>query len=231
MDNSYYLVRKLPLMKAFDQAIGNVKKVFISSYGESTAESIVAQARQEFEFLLSRLPYIGGDQNPLTRNLIESAWFLALYRVLKSYGKPDEEAATVSYRASEAALGSYYARFTRFIYWLKFSRFAIARLKRRAAVSQQRAYPGDWVFDVVEGDGKTFDYGVTYTECGLCKFYRSQGAEALLPYLCQLDLAVSRVQGIGAARTGTLAEGHACDFRFKRVRSVRSGLPTPSVNS
>jgi hypothetical protein len=105
--------------------------------------------------------------------------------------------------------------------WWKFTAFAKNNLKRRAAASQQRRYPKDFVFFVVEGDGKTFDWGVDYTECAICKLYQQEGAENFTRYLCPLDAAMSERMGLGLERTQTLAEGAAyCDFRFKRGRAT-----------
>lgn len=46
------------------------------------------------------------------------------------------------------------------------SRFGKRRLKKIAEESQKRLYPGGWMATFVEGDGKEFDIGIDYTECG-----------------------------------------------------------------
>jgi hypothetical protein len=100
--------------------------------------------------------------------------------------------------------------------------------KKRAAQSQQRRYPADWVRVHVEGDGSAFDWGMDYLECGIVKFLHSQGADELAPYLCLTDYALLGALGIGFKRTMTLAEGcERCDFRFKRGDTTPSGWPPP----
>jgi hypothetical protein len=226
MDNRYYLVRKLHYVKEFDQVIESAKEVFTSAYGDNVADCIDGQARQQFEYLLSRLPYIGGDDNPLTHSLIESAWFLAFYKVLVTCGQPKQEAARRSYAAVEAVLKAHNTTLDRLTGWFKFSRIAVHRLKQHAVESQQRKYPDDWVFSVVEGDGQTFDYGIDYTECGICKFFQAQGVAELTTYICRLDFPVSRMLNTGLHRAGTLADGASvCDFRFLRGREVT--IPAP----
>jgi hypothetical protein len=92
------------------------------------------------------------------------------------------------------------------------------QLDKRAERSQRRFYPDDWIYRAVKGDGKTFDYGVDYTQCGICQFFWRHDAGELLPYLCQLDYATVEAMGLQLTRTTTLAEGGAkCDFRLKRV--------------
>ena len=105
---------------------------------------------------------------------------------------------------------------------MTFSRLYLARLRRRALESQERPYPGSYVFRYVPGDRTTFDYGVDYLECASCKFLAGQGAAELAPYLCTADYIYSEMFGWGLVRTTTLAEGgDRCDFRFKRGGPTR----------
>jgi hypothetical protein len=103
--------------------------------------------------------------------------------------------------------------------------------RRRAPLSQERRYAGDWVFEYVEGDGETFDWGRDYVECGIVKFLHSQGADELTPYLCLTDYALFGALGVELKRTMTLAEGcEKCDFRFKKGESP-SGWPPPWLDT
>ena len=226
MSNTYYLVRKQQLMREFYQAMKSAEKPLVARYGAAMAESIIQQTRQEFEALLFRLPYIGGDENPLTDNLIQSAQFLALYRVLKSYGKSVEEAGEVCYLLTEAALCNSPRLLLRLSRKTGFNRLPVGQMRQHAIRSQEREHPEDWVFEVVDGDGQTFEYGLDYTECAICKFFHAQGADELTPYICLLDFPISQALGTGVTRTKTLAEGaDRCDFRFKPGRPVERAWP------
>jgi hypothetical protein len=109
---------------------------------------------------------------------------------------------------------------------MTWSRRYLRRLRERAAESQARRYPGDYVYTFVEGDGLTFDYGVDYAECATVKFLNAQGAPELAPYLCAADILYSQALGWGLQRTTTLAEGgDRCDFRFKRGGETRLAVP------
>jgi hypothetical protein len=107
----------------------------------------------------------------------------------------------------------------------------VSRLKEAAEKTQERRYPGDWVATFVEGDGEQFDYGLDVVECGICKFYRTQNAEELTPYMCLSDYILSDAFARGLVRYKTLAEGDdVCDFRFKKgrgsfVNPLRNGWP------
>jgi hypothetical protein len=226
MDGTYYLVRKQQLMRDFNQEMKCAAQVLAVRYGPNVVDSIIQQTRQEFEALLFHLPYIGGEENPMTDNLVQSAWYLAIYRVLISYGKTAEEAGEVCYLMTEQALCNASKLLMRISGKIKFNRITLGQLQQHAARSQQREYPGDWVYEYVDGDGQTFDYGVNYTECGICKFFHAQGADEFSSYVCLLDYPASQASGTGMRRTTTLAEGASmCDLRFKDGREVQGAWP------
>jgi hypothetical protein len=78
------------------------------------------------------------------------------------------------------------------------------------------------VFTVVEGDGHAFRWGIDYTECGIVKYLRREGAAELAPFLCWLDYPVFAALHVRLVRTETLAQGgQRCDFRFSRGQPVR----------
>jgi len=71
------------------------------------------------------------------------------------------------------------------------------------------------VFDIIEGDGQTFEFGVDYTECGIVKYLTQQAAAELAPYLCWLDYPMCSAMKVKLVRTETIAQGcERCNFRF-----------------
>jgi hypothetical protein len=202
-----------------------VRDVFVSRYGEEQTDTLIGESRRELGTLIPQLPYIGGKQ-PFTQFIISSAWFLAMYRVLKKQEQTLEDIGQLIYEVDRAFLEAYPRFLRRFFRRMTFSRRYIRRLRKRAVESHQRQYPGDYVYTFVEGDGETFDYGVDYLECATCKFLEQQGALELGPYLCVADLLYSEALGWGLIRTMTLAEGaERCDFRFKKGGPTRVAVP------
>ena len=148
----------------------------------------------------------------MTRNLEGSALWLALWRVLRRRGTTPDAAGRLFIALAEA--------------WLRFTPRYHAGLRRQAAASQRRRYPGDWVFRVVEGPGAGGDFGVDYTDCGIVKFFRAQGGDDILRYICPLDAPMSQALAQRLVRTTTLAEGGArCDVRY--TRGGPTGVATP----
>jgi hypothetical protein len=226
MDNGYYVSRKRKLLKEFDKTLDRIRGLFVSRYGEDS-EEMLHEARQQYEALIPQLPYIGGKQ-PFTQFLISTAWFLSMYRVLKRRGETVEDVGQLLYQATEAYLQAYPRFLSRFLGFMSFSPRYLRKVQQRAVESHARQYPGDYVFDYVEGDGETFDYGVDYTECGTVKFLTEQGAPELALYVCPADILHSQALGWGLRRTTTLAEGaERCNFRFKKGGETRVAVPEP----
>lgn len=219
--NNYYLTQKEALLDEFDTTFKYGHPLLVNAYGAPTADRIVAESRRAFEMLLPEIPYIGGRENALTENLVMAAMFLAFHRVMKSYGKPISETFEVIYEVVLEWLGRYPPAFTKMMGTLRLTPLYMNSLKNRAERSQQRQYPGDWVYSFVEGDGINFDYGLEYHECGICKFFNEQGAAELIPYMCALDFPMLRAYGLDLKRTMTLGGGAAkCDFKIKKSRPL-----------
>lgn len=224
----YYLQNREKLLAEHRKMAAAGREIIAGRYGEAFADTLLRESLAEFERLIPELPYIGGKQNPLTQNLLQSAGALAVYRVMQRHGKTVEETGEFLYRMTEAWAGRY-PRFLRHLIGRYFmSSYGQRRSKKWSAMTQERRYPDDWVRLHVEGDEQTFDWGADYLECGIVKFLHSQGADELAPYLCRVDYATFRALGIGFKRTMTLAEGcEKCDFRFKKGIETPGGWPPP----
>ena len=229
----YYTARRAELVHEFDEETEHWQAVLVLQYGLDLAERMLRASRDQFQSLLPQLPYIGGDDNHLTNSLIDSAQCLALYRAMQAHGHTAAEAGQVLYdailrrQASSTSISSAPPLTPEQL---------MERRRQRAAQSQERRYPGDYVYVFVAGDGEAFDYGYGYgydygydfSECAAQKFYRAQGAEAFLPYYCFLDYAWSQMLGQGLSRNMTLSEGDAlCTHRFKRGRETLVKWPPP----
>jgi ribosomal protein L37AE/L43A len=113
---------------------------------------------------------------------------------------------------------------------LQFSKFMLRKTQQAARRSQERKYAGDWVYEVVVGDGQPFNFGIDYTECAIVKFMDAQGANELTPYLCNTDYVFSKAMGTGLRRTMTLAWGcEKCDFRYVKGGETQDVWPPKFV--
>lgn len=219
--SSYYTSQREALLDGFDLVFGSAHGALAALCTPEDAREILVEARPEFEVLIPALPYIGGRSNALTDNLVMAAWFLAFFRVMIRHGHSPTDTYFVLYKIVEKWLEQYPPAHAQLMGALRFSPLYLDSLKHRAAESQRREYPGDWVYVYVEGDGSNFDYGIDYVECGICKFFRDQGAADLLPFMCALDFPMTRAFGLDMRRTMTLGGGRPkCDFRLSRGKKA-----------
>jgi hypothetical protein len=219
--NNYYTSRKPELLKSYDKAAKPLEKIIANRFDDKYTNTIIIEARQEFENIIHKLPYIGGDKNFNTRNLIMASACLAIYKVLKDHGKTAEEVGKIIYEMTEKMVD--YPKFIlHFIGRLKYGKGYEKKIEEWAKESQKRQYPGDWVATFIKGDRRAFDYGFDMTECGILKFFHAQGADEIVPYICvSMDGIFSEAFNRGLVRTTTLAEGYdRCDFRYKMGRDT-----------
>jgi hypothetical protein len=204
----------------FEELLPLYREVVGKALGDRE-EGVLSGAREGFADLIPDIPFLGNLLFPLPRTLVESAVALSFYRALKGAGLTTEAAGQLIVEAAEAGFRALPPEELRAQGEQQFTGDWINMQGYAAAESQKRRYPGDWVFEYVEGVPGEFDWGWDFIECGICKFYESQGAPELVPYQCALDFILSRYQDTGLERTTTLAEGAGrCDFRFKQGREV-----------
>lgn len=222
---NYYTVRKDRFLRQFDAYSKRVRPVLVKYLREENVEPMMAETRTEYRSLIPQLPDIGGKQ-PFTQFLVFTGLWLALYRVARARGKTVEQVGELVYAICRQFLRGYPVFLTRLLGRVDFSAPYLKKLRKRAAESRQSQFADDYVYDFVEGDGKSFDYGVDYIQCAACKFLTDQGAPELAPYLCPVDILYSERLGWGLQRTMTLADGaQRCDFRFKRGGATKVAVP------
>jgi len=226
-EQNYYVAIKGKMLRRFGMAAGIQREVLTHRFDERTVRRWMAQASEDLEALIPQIPYIGGGENEFTRYLLYPAGILPLARVMRYEGVPLRAIGRTIFDVSAAAYSAIPAPVR---WWMGRSYFTEKRKARwceTAARSQERRYAGDWVCEFVEGDGETFVYGLNMAECGLLKFWRAQGLEELVPYLCLTDYALWRAIGVEVRRTQTLANGGSCcDYRYVgRGKDGPSGWP------
>jgi len=221
----YYLSHKPEILMQFNTHAKAWRPFLASGYGDGFANAVLRETRQQYEALIPEIPYIGGDENLMTRHLGRSTTSLVLYKVMKAWGKTAEEIGKIVYDAVEVSVSQLPPRSGQ-----ELSTAYIAEEKERARKSQERRYSGDWLWEFVEGNGVEFDYGRDFLECGTQKLYHAHDADEFLPFYCYLDFVTHRTTCWGFARTKTLAEGYErCDFRLKKGGETKKGWPPPFV--
>jgi len=217
LPTDYYTKRQRKLLKNHRRMMLLGKPLMQARYGQQLAETAVTESIPEFEQLILHISYIGGSANSMTDTLVEMTSLLALYRVLKREGKPVAEIGDLFYEIAQAQVNRFPKILRHLIGRFYLSRWNFRRLQKKAAVSQKRQYPGDFVIELVPSQDSQSLQGINYLECGIVKFFAQQEAAELTPHMCRIDFLLFPAMGIQLSRTGTIAQGCThCDFRFKQ---------------
>ncbi|HSG43296.1 MAG TPA: L-2-amino-thiazoline-4-carboxylic acid hydrolase [Anaerolineales bacterium] len=225
MSHENYLYRKNQIMKTFDKLLARVQPSVSEWFGEEQARQFAWEARQEYEELIPRIPYIGESSLALSF-FLPTTRYLAVYRALQKRGRTVEEAGRLIYRMGTEEALAMPPLGRRIIEVLWFSWWFRRLAKKRAIKSQRRMYPANFVENYVEGDGREFDFGIDYIECANCKFLQAENAFEIAPYVCATDKPTSELMGWGLTRPQTIADGFPiCGFRFKKGGATNVPVP------
>jgi hypothetical protein len=181
------------------------------------------QVMDEFEIVLTQMPYVGGAASRMSDFFMRLIGFVAISRVLRRHGVSLALIGDIERETYKAQL----------LTMPEAERLAAGRqfmspenqtlLREQAIKSLRQEFPEDFVYDFVEpGPDDTFEFGINYKACGFCKFAARHGDKEILPNICGLDFDAYATQGIHLERTQTLAGGAShCNFRFSRLASDR----------
>jgi hypothetical protein len=186
----------------------------------SDMDRIRQEVMEEFEIVLTQMPYVGGAASRMTDFFMRLMGFMAIGRVLRRHGVAlpvigDIERETYKAQLLTVPEPERLASGRQFM-----SAENQALLREQAAKSLAEEYPEDFVYEFVEpGPGDNFDFGINYKACGFCKFAGRHGDQEILPHICGLDFEAYATRGIRLERTQTLAGGASyCNFRFSRLK-------------
>ena len=215
------------LVGKFDRRLKRWGGLIVDQFGEEAAAAMRGELLDEYRRLIPEVPYIGGRRNMFSDHLAAAARQLAIYRVVVRHGGSLEDTGELMHRIARVEFG----RVPRVLRpWIVRVAYGRRRLERAARHSQARRYPSDFVFEFVEGDGETFDFGIDFTECAYQKFLHAQRADEWTPYGCDLDYVMADVMGYGLQRTKTLAWGcDRCDLRFSKLGVTSAPWPPEFV--
>jgi hypothetical protein len=182
-------------------------------------DGIRQQVMDEFETVLTQMPYVGGAASRMSDFFMRLMGFMAISRVLRRHGVPLPVIGEIERETYKAQLLSE-PEAERLASGRQFmSPENQALLREQATNSRQKEFSEDFVYDFVEpGPGDSFEFGINYKACGFCKFAARHGDKEILPNICGLDFDAYATRGIHLDRTQTLAGGAShCDFRFSRL--------------
>ena len=189
----------------------------------SDIDGVRQEVMDEFEIVLTQMPYVGGAASRMSDFFMRLMGFMAISRVLRRHGVPLPLIGEIERETYKAQLLTVpeAERLASGHQFMSPENQALLREQAAQSVtsSHQDEFPEDFVYDFVEpGAGDTFEFGINYKACGFCKFAARHGDKDILPNICGLDFDAYAVRGIRLDRTQTLAGGAShCNFRFSRL--------------
>ncbi|MGD0663197.1 MAG: L-2-amino-thiazoline-4-carboxylic acid hydrolase [Syntrophorhabdales bacterium] len=192
---------------------GSFRRQLAVSLGEQTARDVMRKGRSLYGDIVVRSPSIGGRKNPNTMNVLVAAFVAAIYKAADGKLSPEGMGEVFSNAVEHTTAFKLFAKLTG---KRNFTRQWQDKRHQWAVASQGKAYPADFVSTFVYG--KTInEYGVTYSECGICKLLQREGCAELAPELCKFDYVTAKYMGCTLTRTKTIANGdEMCDFWFSK---------------
>ena len=225
-------LKKSKLLKDFDKTALLMRDYLIRRYGDTLAEKLYQETKQEYENIIPKIPYIKGARTrALNSFLIITAQEIAVYKAMKKHYKTCSEIWEVCHEAIKRRM----AKFSKVKRWLlkklMYSNFLMKRVKQREQNNEKLKF-GDFEVKYLVGDGAKFDWGVDYVLCGNYNFAKSQDAQEFAPYICMSDIPLGNALEWGLIRTQTIADGcTSCDFRFKKDSKTKISSKTPDVQA
>jgi hypothetical protein len=191
-------------------------------------DGIRREVMDEFEIVLTQMPYVGGAASRMSDFFMRLMGFMAISRVLRRHGVPVPVIGEIERETYKAQLltASEAERLASGRQFMSPENQASLREQaaRSAAESHQTEFPEDFVYFVEPDTGDSFEFGINYKACGFCKLAARHGDKDILPNICGLDFVAYAARGIRLERTQTLAGGAShCNFRFSRLGADEKG--------
>src|SRR5882724_12494072 len=169
-------------------------------------DKIRQEVMDEFEIVLTQMPYVGGATSRMSDFFMRLMGFMAIGRVLRRHGVALPVIGDIERESYKAQL----------LMMPEAERLASGRqfmspanqalLREQAAKSHAEEFPDDFVYDFVKpGPGDSFEFGINYKACGFCKFAARHGDQEILPHICGRDFDAYGTRGIRLERPQTLA--------------------------
>lgn len=215
----FYLAHRDAMEGAMRQRLDLAETMLRQIPQISDIDKIKQEVMDEFEIVLTQMPYVGGSDSRMTDFFMRLLGFIAIGRVLHRYYVAPSLIGDIERESYKAQLltipeAERLASGQQFM-----SPENQLHMREQAEKSNLLEYAEDFVYDFVErGPGDSFEFGINYKECGFCKFADRYGDEEILPHICGLDFEAYATRGIHLERTQTLAGGAShCNFRFSRL--------------
>lgn len=218
-NHDYYLIDKKKHLKFCTALIKGGRKAIDAYSDNNFAVEFRIEVPKEFELLLPQIPYVGGME-PWTKQLLLTAWFIAVYKWMKKKEEPIDKTWKLCCDILEMRLKKIPKIIRRLIRKSIFTNKQKKTYAIQAKKSKEKIYAEGDVFNFIEKKDQ-FDYSIEITECAKMTFAKKVDAVEFIPYICLIDKLWAEVFEYGLTRKGTIADGfEKCDFNLNKHGKV-----------
>ncbi|MFW9897516.1 MAG: L-2-amino-thiazoline-4-carboxylic acid hydrolase [Candidatus Thorarchaeota archaeon] len=229
----YYIKRKPKIMRNFAKDLEHIRKLLRNKFTEVKIDEMLNEMKMDFEKILPEIPYIGGIKNTSTSIMVESMSSLAMFRVLEREGLTLREIGEIFYELCDLSAVIRKENFSKIGVdpaTLQFDPAKVELTKKRCEISRLKDFPDDSVMDFVDGEGKSFEWGLNVYECGIHKAFKKLGAEKYVHLICLADYSAANIFGYGFTRTQSIGFGASmCDHRYIKNYKTPKGWPPDNL--
>lgn len=185
-------------------------------------DQVLAAGRKRYLAIGPNLAYANDPDHPMAFSLFTCAALLCLYLELRERGVDEHAFGSRMLKALEAAvMEAQAAAPAPSEPDAEALRASVVSLVAAGERSRSELRPGSFEFDVGWVDESAGHWAMTMTRCGICHLFGAHDAMDLVPYMCATDDVMSKAQGQGLRRTGTIAlGGGCCDFDYQSGRAT-----------
>ncbi len=217
--HEYYKKKRVKLKKTMRGFLKLVGTEIESAGGAAYAAAFEDIWKIYERGMLSRFPYIGGDEVSGTKNLTEAYMLVAMGEHLKEHGMAMPEIGHLMTTAYERRMRKM-PGLVRKIMGKMFTNPKLLNKIFRKKDAQNKANaaknPGSFETKTQIPPKTGYDFSYRNLVCPLANFARQYGYADYMPYLCNLDYVMFGIVGAPLFREHTcMEEGGYCDFNLK----------------
>lgn len=219
----FYEKKLKGILKSFEKNFKRARGHLVRRFDEATADRIHDDTVEQIRLFVPELPDVGGKDNQFIQVVLLNAWFIPFFRASREHGMSAQEYI----RMIAEVLHAGFSRCPRFIRhaggMMVQSGLFVRRMKKRAAISQQRRYPKDWVYLATSSDDNPdVLLRVEYSQCTACLMMQEFDAVELMQYCNVADFMMAKALGFGFENPDVLGRGAGtCVGLFRRDSTCR----------
>ncbi len=210
MADRFYEGKLESVLRSFEKYFKRAEGSLLERFDRATVTGIHDDAAELIEALVPDLPDVGGGDNQFIQIVLLNAWYIPFFKAARERGMSAEEYV----KMITGVLYKTLTRCPRFIRHaggrLVLTGFFIRRMKKHAALSQERKYPKNWTYSLTTDTGDPDAlFKVEYSQCTVCEMMKDQDVVELMRYCNVADFLMAKALGFGFENPEVLGRGAA----------------------